>query len=93
MGSGNRPPGLFRAARPRITTFGTITNGTDIARQLGASTRKAVPDGTHPRLAGIGEAARPHLAATEAALSCEVQAKSGVAYNCSYRPITDLELL
>jgi len=56
------------------------------------STRKAVPDGTHPRPVGLGEAAQPHLAATIAPLSREVQAKSGVAYDCSYQPITDLEL-
>ena len=85
MGSGGRPPGLPRAAWPRIPAFGPSTNGIDIRRQSEGSTRKAVPDGTHPKPASLGEAGRPHFAASPAALSRGVQAKKGVVYTCSYR--------
>ena len=67
---GQRAP---EAGRPAYENeIWTEYQRTYIQKQSGPSHEKAVPGGDTPRLAGLGEAARPHLVASGDAISCEV---------------------
>ena len=67
---GQRAP---EAGRPAYENeIWTEYQRTYIQKQSGPSHEKAVPGGSTPRPAVLGEAARPHLAASEVALSREL---------------------
>ena len=60
-------PPLGRPAWPCLRSGNA--SYTDSRRKSGTSTQKRWPDGQNPRTAGLGEAGRPHLAATQAPAS------------------------
>ena len=86
-GSGGWPPGL-RFEHPSKLP-GLPASWSDQK----PSTRSRWTVGSRARPVGLGQAARPNKSATGAALSCEVQSKSGEACSCSSYLITDLEQL
>ena len=65
---GRRPePSQSQAGRPASNCFRwSHAIAIDFRRRCRASTQRRWPDGHIPRPAGLGEAGRPHLAATDA---------------------------
>ena len=69
MGSRGRPPGLPQTARPKIEVSEETTQRTDVQKRSGAVHRRSVARWHTPRPAGLGRAARPHLAETRLPVS------------------------
>ena len=61
------------------TSVEQTARSTDLLMRLEPSTRSRWPGGATPRLAGLGEAARPPLSASDDKLSRGVEAKEEVA--------------
>ena len=64
-GSRGRPPGLPWAAQPKIPAPEEDTRRTDVQEGSEAMHKRSVARWHNPRLAGLGWAARPHLAASQ----------------------------
>jgi len=69
-GSGGRPPGLPRAARPKESASEEYTRRTNVQEGSEAIHRRSVARWHNPRPAGLGWAARPHHAASRLLASC-----------------------
>ena len=65
MGYGGRPPGLPQAARPKTASSEETTERTDVQGRSGAVHKRSVARWHTPMPAGLGRAARPHLAASQ----------------------------
>ena len=74
-----RPPGPKEAARPKKMTIEQTDRSTDLLEWSEPSTRSWWTGGATPRPAGLGEADRPPLSASDDALLCGVEAKEEVA--------------
>ena len=74
-----RPPGAKEAAWPKKMPVEQTARSTDLLMRSEPSTRSRWTGGTTPRPAGLGEAARPHLSASNDALLRGVEAKEEVA--------------
>ena len=74
-----RPPGPKEATRPKKMPVEQTARSTDLLMRLEPSTRSRWPGGATPRPAGLGEAARPPLSASDDKLSRGVEAKEEVA--------------
>ena len=69
-GSGGRPPSLPQAPRPKTAASKETTQRTDVQGRSGAVHRRSVARWHTPRPAGLGRAARPHLAASRLPTLC-----------------------
>ena len=74
-----RPPSPKEAARPKRMSVEQTARSTDLLMRSEPSMRSQWPGGATPRPAGLGEAARPPLSASDASLSRGVEAKEEVA--------------
>jgi hypothetical protein len=81
-------PGRPLTVKPRTNATATGTR-----RASGTSRRGAVPSGPNPMLARLGEAGRPHFAASRAQLRVEVTSTDEVASKLSINLGTDLQEL
>ena len=75
----SRPPGPKEAARPKKMPVEQTARSTDLLMRSEPSMRSRWPGGATPRPAGLGEAARPPLSASDDKLSRGVEAKEEVA--------------
>ena len=71
--------GAMEAARPKRMSVEQTARSTDLLMRSEPPTRSRWPGGATPRPAGLGEAARPLLSTSVAALSRGVEAKEEVA--------------
>ena len=74
-----RPPGPKEATQPKKVTVEQTARSTDLLMRSGLSTRSQWIGGTTSTPGVLGEAARPHLSASDDALTRGVEAKEEVA--------------